>query len=90
VPRAVATLTVPETATSCVVTPIVALEIEPETLPTAAVARIRDSIVVLISVPSLSGNVSEEFQVEPPSSDSSTPVGAVRVTLAVRSAPVIV
>jgi hypothetical protein len=73
-----------------VVAPVLELEIEPVTLPTTAEALIRASIVVLINVPSLSVNVSEEFHVVSPSSDTCTPVGAATVTLAVRPAPLIV
>ena len=83
-------MTVPLIATSCAAAPVLVLAIEPVTLPVAAVALIRASIVVLFTVPSFSVNVSDELHETPPSSDTWTPVGAVMVTLAVRSAPLIV
>ena len=53
------------------------LVIEPVMLPGEAAALIRASMIVEPTTPPLSGNVNDICQVEPPSSETSTPAGGV-------------
>ena len=83
-------LTVPLTLTSCSVAPVLVLVISPLMPPTEAEALMRASIVVVSTVPSVSVRSRLACQVDPPSSESSTPVGASMEMSAVRSEPLTV
>ena len=64
--------------------PVLVLVMLPLMLPAGAEAPMRASIVVESTAPSFAGRSRLECQVVPPSSESSTPVGAVTMMSAVR------
>ena len=83
-------LTVPLTLTSCSVVPVLVLVMSPLMEPTDAEAAMRASIVVVLTVPAVSERSRTAFQVVPPSSESSTPAGALTMMSAVSPVPLMV
>ena len=82
-------LTVPVTATSFSVAPVLVLVMFPETAPTVAVALMRALIVVVATVPPAGDSVSDAKYVMP-FKDTSTPVGAVMAINEVKLLPLTV
>ena len=79
-------LTVPVTATSFSVAPVLVLVILPETAPTAAAALMRALIVVVTRMPPAGDSVSDALYVVP-SRDTSTPAGAAMAIAEVKLLP---